>query len=140
MKRRWFLVLGLGMIVANLGFLFAFRATILENPATAATNTVLVFGGVLMAIGGAGAQPRGTWYQFVGTGDVLIGIGMASSYLLPMVYGTSPYGSTEGILLAICAVAGGGSLAFMGFDWIRGGRHFDLSTYERGPILDSIRT
>ena len=140
MKRRWFLILGLGIIVSNLGFLFAFDTTVLDNLATAATTSVLVLGGVLMAIGGAGAQPRGTWYQFVGAGDVLIGIGMASSYLLPVVYGTSPYGSTEGILLVICAVAGGGSLAFMGFDWIRGGRHFDLSTFERGPILVSKRT
>lgn len=140
MKRRWFLVLGLGIIVANLGFLFAFDTTALNNSATAATNGILALGGVLMAIGGAGVQPRGTWYQFVGAGDVLIGIGMAASYLLPMVYGTSSYGSTESVFLVICAVAGGGSLAFMGFDWIRGGRQFDLSTFESGPILGSIRT
>jgi peptidoglycan/LPS O-acetylase OafA/YrhL len=135
MKRRWFLVLGLSIIAASLGMLFAFSVNPLENPATAATSTVLVLGGVLMAIGGAGAQPQGTWYQFVGAGNALIGIGMAASYLLPMMNGTSPYGDTVGVLLAICAMAGGGSLVFMGFDWIRGGRHFDLSTFERGPIL-----
>jgi hypothetical protein len=136
MKRRWFLVLGLGMIAASLGLLFVFPVNLLENPATAATNIVLILGGALMAIGGAGIQPRTSeWYQFVGAGDVLIGVGMAASYLLPMVYGTSPYDGTEGVLLAICAVAGGGSLAFIGFDWIRGGRHFDLSIFERGPIL-----
>ena len=138
MKRRWFLVLGVGIIVANLGFLFVFRTTVLENPATAVTNVVPILGGILMAMGGADAQPRQSeWYQFVGAGNALLGIGMAASYLLPMVYGTSPYDGTEAILLAICAVAGGGSLAFMGFDWIRGGRHFDLSTFKRGPILAS---
>jgi peptidoglycan/LPS O-acetylase OafA/YrhL len=136
MKRRWFLVLGVGIIAANLGFLFAFRTTVLENPTTAAANLFHILGGVLMAVGGTDAQPRRSkWYQFVGAGNVLIAVGLAASYLLPLVNGTSPYGDTVGILLAICAVAGGGSLAFIGFDWIRGGRHFDLSTFERGPIL-----
>jgi peptidoglycan/LPS O-acetylase OafA/YrhL len=138
MKRRWFLVVGVGIIVANLGFLFVFRAGILENPTTAAANLFHILGGVLMAVGGADAQPRRSrWYQFVGAGNVLIAVGLAASYLLPMVNGTSPYGDTVGVLLAICAVAGGGSLAFIGFDWIRGGRHFDLSTFERGSILST---
>ena len=136
MKRRWFLVLGVGMIVANLGFLFAFRTTVLENPATVAANAIFILGGVLMAIGGANAQPRGSeWYQFVGTGNVLLGIGFAATYLLPIANGTSAYEGSAGVFLAIWGVVGGASLAFIGYDWVRGGRHFDLSTFERGPIL-----
>jgi hypothetical protein len=136
MKRRWFLVLGVGIIVANLGFLFVFRAGILENPTPAVANVALILGGVLTAIGGADAQPRQSeWYEFVGAGNVLHAVGFASTYLLPLSNGTSAYGDTAGAFLAIWGVVGGASLAFIGFDWIRGGRHFDLSSFERGPIL-----
>jgi hypothetical protein len=137
MKRRWFLVLGVGIILANLGFLFAFRAGIFETPSIVAANVFLILGGALMIIGGADVQPRGSeWYQFVGAANVLIAAGMAGTYLLPMVNGTSAYEGTAGALFVVfVVVVGGGSLAFIGLDWIRGGRHFDLSTYERGSIL-----
>ena len=99
-------------------------------------NVVFILGGVLMAIGGVDAQPQQSeWYQFVGAGNILYGIGFASTYLLPMVNGTSTYSGTAGVFLAIWGVVGGASLAFIGYDWIRGGKHFDLSTFERGPIL-----
>jgi hypothetical protein len=136
MKRRWFLVLGIGIVLANLGFLFIFRSGILENPATMTANVVFILGGVLMAIGGANAQPRSSeWYQFVGAGNILYAVGFSSTYLLPLVNGTSAYGDTAGSFLAIWGVVGGASLAFIGYDWVRGGKHFDLSTFERGPIL-----
>ena len=141
-KRCWFLVLGIGIIAANFGYLFIFRDGVFETPIVAVANVFLIFGGTLMAIGGADAQPRGSeWYQFVGAANVLIAVGMAGTYLLPMVNGTSAYESTAGALFVVfVVVVGGCSLAFIGYDWIRGGRHFDLSTYERGPILGSKRT
>ena len=138
MKRRWFLVLGIYIIAANLWLLTTLDSPIIEEPMTVATNVAFLFAGVLFILGGVGENLGNLdWYRFVGLANLIMGIGFAATYLLPMMNGTSAYDGIASILLAICAVIGGASLAFIGFDWIRGGRHFDLSTFERGPILAS---
>ncbi len=130
MKRRWFLVLGVYLIAANLWLLITLNSPIFEEPMAVVTNVAFLFAGLLFVLGGISENLGNLgWYRFVGLANLIMGVGFAATYLLPIANGTSAY-EDAGIFLAICAVVGGASLAFIGFDWVRGGRHFDLSTYE----------
>ena len=131
MKRRWFLVLGVGIIAANLWLLITLDSPIIEEPASVATTLAFLLAGVLFVLGGVGERLGSLdWYQFVGLANVVMGVGFVATYLVPMAVGTSAYDGTTGTLFAVSAMIGGSSLAFIGLDWVRGGQHFDPSTYE----------
>ncbi|WP_435076121.1 hypothetical protein [Halococcus sp. AFM35] len=135
MKRRWFLVLGVYLIAANLWLLNTLNSPIFEEPMAVVTNVAFLFAGLLFVLGGISENLGNLgWYRFVGLANLIMGVGFAATYLLPIANRTSTY-EDAGMFLAICAVVGGASLAFIGFDWVRGGRYFDLSTYEEDPIL-----
>ena len=127
MKRRWFAVLG---IVAMLG-LAALVA--LGVPAATPVFAVLAVGSVLFVLGGLDPVPDAVpWYRFVAVGELLFGSAFAVSLLGPVASGQR---STTALLFAAAGVANALIFAFVGVDWFLGGRHYDLSTFEPGPIL-----
>ena len=91
---------------------------------------VLLMGvtGILFVVGGVGYDLGSIeWYQLVGVGDVLLGLSLG----IPFFTALEGSGSLGGDVLFIGAAAIGGlSLAYMGIDWIRGGKHFDLSQFD----------
>jgi hypothetical protein len=140
MKRRWFLIVGIFLVVGQIAVLVAFGVPPLSESSATATVGITALAGVLFAFGGTSRQFWSVeWYQFVGVAQMLIGLSFMVSMLLPILTGTSAYESDVQPLLAVAAAGGGMSIMFIGFDWIRGGRHFDLSSYESGPIFTSAR-
>lgn len=140
MKRRWFLILGIILVVSQTAILAAFGIPPVFESGPAATVVIIAFAGIFFMLGGSGRQFWGVeWHQFMGAGQILIGLSLATSILLPILNGTSAYESGIRPFLAVAAAIGGALVMFMGFDWIRGGRHFDLSTFEPRPILASER-
>lgn len=138
MKRRWFLVLGVLTVASQVGPLVAFGIPSSPPASTVLTVVSTVLAGVLFVLGGLAPRIGGVeWYRFVGIAALLAGIGFALAMVVPILNGTSAYEREVRPLLAVAATIGGASLAFIGIDWLRGGRHFDLSIYEPGPILGS---
>lgn len=136
MKRRWFLVLGSLIILANVGALAAFGVPDGSDSNLIASLVISALGGVLFAVGGLDRQfQRIEWYQFVGGANISLGIAMGLAFLRPILTGATPSERGIELVLAICAVVGGASLIFIGVDWIRGGLHFDPASYEAGPIF-----
>lgn len=135
MKRRWFLVLGSLVILANVSVLAAFGVPDVSG-STLATPVVSALGGVLFALGGLDRQfQRIEWYQFVGGANISQGIAMGLAFLRPILTGATLSERGIELILAICALVGGASLVFIGVDWIRGGHYFDPASYETGPIF-----
>ena len=131
MKRRWFAVLGAFLLLTWTVFSFAVG---LSFDARLLLNDVPYFlaGALLVVAGTTGGAAGVEWFQFAGLGFVCLGLSMASELLLTLTQS----GATTGMLVS-AAVSGliGLVLAFMGFDWIRGGKHFDLTAFESGPIF-----
>jgi hypothetical protein len=135
MKRRWFLVEGIVFTIGSVATLFVFG---LITPYLVLLCFGFSFAGILSILGGINSELLDIeWYQFVGMGNVVVGVTFALSILLPMLTGSSPYDGPIGAFMAAAAILGGGSLVFMGIDWLRGGIHYDLSSYEDGPIFTS---
>ncbi|SFR60725.1 hypothetical protein SAMN04487947_2758 [Halogeometricum rufum] len=64
------------------------------------------------------------WYAFAGVADVALGVGMVLN-ATRMLGG----GAEDAFLSAVTAVSGL-PLLFVGVDYLRGGRHFDLTAFE----------
>lgn len=132
MRRRWFAVIG-GFfldVAALAGALLGSAA--LRSPRVAVGIATWLLVGGLAVVGGLRESVAGVaWYRFVGASDVLLGlwmVGFAVAWYLE--------GAADGALASVAAQALGGLvIALVGVDWFRGGRHFDLSAYESGPIL-----
>lgn len=128
-KRRWFAVMGVVVL-----FGLAAIAVVVDVPiATSAAFAVLVVGSLCFVLGGLDPVPDAVaWYRFVAVGELLFGSAFAVTLLAPVASGQR---STTALLFAAAGVANALLFGFVGVDWLRGGRHYDLSTFEPGPIL-----
>ncbi|WP_135852088.1 hypothetical protein [Halorussus salinus] len=136
-RRSWFVVFGglLGLLVL-LVLPAAFRGDVPADP-TAITTFGLLFGAsILYLLGGLGRSVGGfEWNKHVGLGNVCMGLQMVVRALAEFV------GASGDIALvaALGSGLGGLTLAYMGLDWFRGGRYFDLSAFEESPTPDESR-
>jgi hypothetical protein len=128
MVRAWrFTVLGGALLIGGV-LLFAALGVVDLNPALLLQILMTTGAGVLLLLGGVGRELGPIkWYQLVGTGDVLLGLGLCVEFFWMIVVPGPLTG--EGLLIGVAAV-GGLSLAYIGIDWIRGGRHFDPSQFD----------
>ncbi|UPV72803.1 hypothetical protein M0R89_09595 [Halorussus limi] len=131
MKRVWFAVVGVFFALFGVGFLAAFGVESLADPTALATLALWFGASALYVLGGLDA-PVGDlrWYQSVGLGNVCLGLQMVVRVPSELA-GVS--GDFEPLLAALAGGVGGLTLAYIGLDWFRGGRHFDLSAFEESP-------
>ena len=128
-KRRWFAVMGL-LVLLGVGVL----DVVLGAPVfSSAAGPLLVAASLLFVLGGLDPAPdRVRWYRFVGVGELLFGAVFVFFWVGPAIAGDR---STTALLLAAAGVANALLFAFVGVDWFLGGRYYDLSTFQPGPIL-----
>ncbi|GAA0653559.1 hypothetical protein [Salarchaeum japonicum] len=114
---RWFAVVGGVLAVAGVGLLVAFT----PSGIAALQPLALALAGVLMVLVGVPNPVRDAvgWHRLVGLADIALGATLVLGSLL-----SDPVNLWY---VAISAI-GGGSLALIGFDYIRGGHWFDIST------------
>ena len=134
MRRIWFAVLGAVFGVAGVAMLAAFGAEMVTGPAAVATfalwfatSALYVLGGLDVAVGDL------EWYQLVGVGNVCLGLQQTVRFAFWLADGTPGTGT---LVVAAASGLGGLALAYIGLDWVRGGRHFDLSRFGEGPPSD----
>lgn len=127
-KRRWFAVMGLTLLLGVAALVLLDVAV-----ATAPAVVLLGTGSLLFVLGGLDPVPDVVaWYRFVGAGELLLGLVFALYWVAPVVGGSR---TTADLLLAVAGVANVLLFAFVGVDWFLGGRQYDLSRFEPGPIL-----
>ena len=126
MVQAWrFTILGSALLIGGLLLTVVFGG----GDSTLSVQVIMMSSaGVLFLFGGLGYELGSIeWYQLVGAGNVLLGL----SFSLQFVAAVMGPGSVSNELLFIGAAAIGGlSLAYIGVDWIRGGKHFDLSQFD----------
>lgn len=131
MKRRWFAAIG-GV------FLLPVVVLLVRSDPPDRLDLPLVLLAVasaLLVLGGLDPVPDAVpWHRFVGLGVVLFGVALLAMWAGPAVDGS---GSNTDVLMALTGVAAGLVFGFIGVDWFLGGRHYDLSRVEPGPILGS---
>jgi hypothetical protein len=128
MRRIWFAVMGATFAVVGVGFAAAFGLEGVAEPPTAVALALWFSASVLYLLGGFGTSLGGVeWYQFVGLGNVCLGLQLLVQLPFTLAGGTP---ETEVLVPAIASGLGGLSLLFIGLDWLRGGRHFDLSAFD----------
>lgn len=115
-KRRWFKWLGAFMLLLNTGFLALFGPHALSHFEQLAQFGVGILGGLLLILSGVELPWDVGWYQLAGLGYVCLAV----SFLFTGVLADNGLG-----WIAVNAV-GALSLAFFGFDMMRGGRHFKV--------------
>lgn len=133
MKLRWLSVIGgfFLLTATGLGAAMAVAGAISFTEVTTALALATV--GVLFVLAGEGRDAFGlTWYQFGGTGQVVLGCWFAfqAGTFVP-----DDPGSVELIMAAAFALSGL-VFVFIGIDWVRGGLHFDVSGLDPGPLRD----
>lgn len=133
MKRRWFTVLGVFFLVGE-GAVFAIFGFPALTIATAVSLVLPMVVGVLFVLGGLSVQ-IGTirWYQFVGTGDIILGIWFGIDFSLTTLHDASL--GDGAIVFAVIGIVGGLNFVFIGIDWIRGGHYLNTSQYEKGSLF-----
>ncbi|WP_115865402.1 hypothetical protein [Halorussus litoreus] len=131
MKRLWFAVLGTLYAVVGVWFLTAFWSGVATDPASILTVALWFGASALYVLGGFGASLGGLdWYQFVGLGNVCLGLQLVVRVPFALADGNS---ATASLVATLAMGVGGLSLAYIGLDWVRGGRHFDLSRFGDQP-------
>ena len=128
MVRAWrFTVLGGALLIGGV-LLFAAFGVVDLNPTLLLQILMTTGAGVLLLLGGVGRELGSIkWYQLVGAGDVLLGLGLCIEFFGTII---APGPLTDKGLFVGVAAIGGLSLAYIGVDWIRGGRHFDPSQFD----------
>lgn len=128
MKRQWFAALG-GFIAASwVAVLVAFGERVLFDPQFGVVGALVLSAAVLLVLAGTTDALGGIeWNQFAGAADVLLGLALIVQFLLAA---TLEDATSAGLLADAAAALGGLVLLFIGADWIRGGKHFDLAAYE----------
>ena len=128
MKRQWFAALG-GFIAASwVAVLVAFGERVLFDPQFGVVGALVLSAAVLLVLAGTTDALGGIeWNQFAGAADVLLGLALIVQFLLAA---TLEDATSAGLLADAAAALGCLVLLFIGADWIRGGKHFDLAAYE----------
>ncbi|KZN23106.1 hypothetical protein A4G99_16545 [Haladaptatus sp. R4] len=135
MGRRWFLVLGIFLIIGQLAALVAYGIPVSSELSTIITFLTTCCAGILFVIGGTERQFKElTWNQFVGAADFLLGLLFVLGVIFPL-WNTSAYESSIQLFFAIAAIGGTMSLMLIGIDWVRGGHYSNFSSYESDLIL-----
>ncbi|MFB6105522.1 MAG: hypothetical protein ABEJ70_00980 [Halobacteriaceae archaeon] len=131
MNRPGIALLGAVLLVASAAVAAAFWP---PGDARALANLgLLVVAGALFVVGGArhtvtvGGR-RLPWYVFVGAGHLVFGAGLVAAQAPAL--GESA--TTVERIGALAAVVGGLVLAFIGVDYLRGGRHFAVADGDDG--------
>ncbi|WP_276300093.1 hypothetical protein [Halorussus lipolyticus] len=131
MRRIWFAVMGGTFLLVGVGFAGAFGLEGTTDPATAIALVLWFSAALLYVLGGLGKSIGGlAWFQFVGLGNVCLGLQLLTQIPVALADGIP---GTEALVVTIATGLGGLSLSFIGLDWFRGGRHFDLSAFDDGP-------
>ena len=133
-KRRWFAVMG-ALVLLGIAVLSVVFEVLLRD---SAAGPLLVAASLLFVLGGLDPVPGYVaWYRFVGLGELLFGAVFVVFWIGPAVGGDR---TTTAILLAAAGAANALLFGFIGVDWFLGGRYYDLSIFEPGPILGDERT
>lgn len=131
MKRRWLSVIGGFFLLTATGLAVALvRAEEFSN-VHGLTAGLLGLVGLLFVIAGEGRSVAGfEWNQLGGMGHIILGCWFAfqAGTFVPQ-----ETGSVELILIG-AFVLGGLVFVFIGVDWFRGGRHFDVTSLEPGRL------
>lgn len=128
-KRRWFAVVGGGVLVM-LAYL-AVRSGIAGG--VGPSTVLLATASLLFVLGGIDPAPDAVpWYRFVGLGLLVFGAATVLYWVEPVASGGR---TADDLAFALVGVATAAVFGFMGIDWFRGGHHYDLSRIEPGPIL-----
>ncbi len=127
--RRFFLALGALLLVAELAFAVAFGVSPLTNLPTALQFVFFTFASLCFIIGGLADSLGGVeWYRFVGAGEIVWGLYVVLTGYLSILGAVGfTGGGSGGTLPAVVYLLSGLLFAFIGFDWFRGGRYFNLS-------------
>lgn len=130
--RRASRYLGYGLLALTALLVWAFGGAIgpellaPERLPTTVQVTAMALAGALAVL--AGHETRLTervgWHRLYGLADVLLGLSLVPSAL------GGPTSGEFAALYGVAAVLGGLSLAFIGVDVARGGRHFDVDPNE----------
>lgn len=136
-RRSWFVVFGglLGLLVL-LVLPAAFRGDVPADPTAITTFGLFCGASLLYILGGLGRSVGSfEWNQLVGLGNVCMGLQM-------VVRAPAKFVGTSGNIALVAALGsglGGLTLTYVGLDWFRGGRHFDLSAFEESATPDESR-
>jgi hypothetical protein len=134
-RQVWFALLGAAFGVVGIVFAAAFGLDALDEPATAVAITLWFVASRLYVLGGLDASVGDfEWYQLVGLGNVCLGLQLLVRLPFVVTDGTA---GTEALVATIASGLGGLTLLFIGFDWFRGGRHFDLSAFDESLSTNS---
>jgi hypothetical protein len=95
---------------------FGAPATVVQLGALAVAGLLVLAAGLRESYAVGGRTVR--WNVLYGLGTATLGVGLAAGL------GVDRPAGGEGLLFAVAAVGGGLSLAFIGYDFARGGRHF----------------
>ncbi|NHN57566.1 MULTISPECIES: hypothetical protein [Halorussus] len=133
MRRFWFAVLGVIFGIAGVAFLAAFGAPA-TDPAALVTFALWFAASALYVLGGLEVAVADLkWDQLVGVGNVCLGLQQTVRLGVWFAGGS---GETETLAVTVASGVGGLALAYIGLDWVRGGRHFDLSGFGEDPPTD----
>ncbi|WP_435180185.1 hypothetical protein [Halorussus sp. AFM4] len=134
MRRLWFAVLGAVFGVAGVAVVAAFGGDAVSGPAAVATFALWFAASALYVLGGLDVgvgDPE--WYQLVGVGNVCLGLQQAVRLAFRLADGSRETGT---LVVTVASGLGGLALAYIGLDWVRGGRHFDLSRFDGDAPAD----
>ena len=134
MKRRVFAVFGALLLLGEAAFLGAFGLPLLDFR-TAILLALPACCGVLFVLGGFSmGGERIAWNQFIGVGDILIGIWLGVSLSLSAM--SDPTLGDGGLIFVAVAVISGLIMVFIGMVWLYDGDGFGIDRYEPGPLFN----
>ncbi len=133
MKREWFAVLGVGLLVMFGGGTALFGTSFWASPLRAVQGVLLIAGGIVFVWGGRGEVRYGLEpIRLIGLGNVALG-GVVILNGVSTLLGGLP-SETAALTAALAAAAGGFALAFIGGGLYRGGDAIDIELSDE-PII-----
>ncbi|MFH5797743.1 hypothetical protein [Haladaptatus sp. CMAA 1911] len=114
LSRRVFKWYGLFIFVSNVGLVVAFGPSVLSNTGYLLQFGIAIAGALLLISAGVELPWDVEWYRLAGLGIIC----SATSFFISSIL------ANDGLGWAAVSLVGAVSLAFFGFDMIRGGRHF----------------
>lgn len=130
MSRRTYVALGVAFVVLIVAFFWTFDVPTGEPLTDLAAGCVLVtglffvLGGLREEITGGGVRIR--WNHLIGIGDFFLAIAMALNGVDLALTATETGSQLIAVLVLFAAVV----VAWIGYDFFRGGVYLDLSRYD----------